>query len=594
MLKTTRSKQQRKLEKARLELEAHLASLSSPHADTSPKAVQQRQLACQHDTERFLRTYLKHYATSPSASYHEDIDAMFTHGHRHIFVMHGPREHGKSARARANFLRQLLFGQMHYPLMISEELTLSTEHVEFLRTEIMHNKAITSDFEIEEVSWSRTEGRWWLRITPRGSQRTHQVLVKACSYRTKVKGKLFLQYRPDAALIDDFEDTLSSKNPVLGRAKLDWVLQELYPAVSQSAPIVWMGNTGCDTSALYQAMLHVHGDNDRLKAFLKRGTAPGLSIPAWPDRAAGTPRDASYPLSDAGAFLEDTDGVNFSIEDPETLAQLAEDTTTGSSAVQSQMTAYCYRASTLLPTGDTVTLWPERYPDSWYAEMRATMGPAKFDSEMNGAPVREGSFFKREWFPTYKTLPKSGQGGVALRLYSWLDPAFGKSKHACFKFLVLVATDGSNYYIVDAWASQTAPTYEMIEAWYGFFERYPDLRHGGYENNFGQDDRLARDFEDAIRQFGYPLPVAGDANRANKDARIESLQPLASQGRIHWPEHPSPGVEELKAQMLAYPDGFSDGPDALESCIARMRHGAGQPPVYKSFGKRRGRSSRRG
>jgi hypothetical protein len=59
----------------------------------------------------------------------------------------------------------------------------------------------------------------------------------------------------------------------------------------------------------------------------------------------------------------------------------------------------------------------------------------------------------------------------------------------------------------------------------------------------------------------------------------------------------SADVEKLYNQVLAYPSGNDDGPDALESCTSRLRRGVAGRVEYASHGKRRyartGRRSRR-
>ena len=552
MLTSTRTLQERRLERRLDELRDRLSRQVSPFEDATKEAATARYEACEHDTEAFGHAYAPHYFESESAAFHSDLDAMADAGVRHIFVVHGPREHAKSTRLRIALLRKICYGQVRYPLVGSEDLKLSRAHLEAFKLELEENRRIQADFRVEILTWDKSDGILRLRVSPVATESRHMVQIEAISYRTKVKGKLFLQHRPDFALLDDFEDTNSARNERIASEKVEWALKDLYPAVSARAPIVWLGNTGADTSALYQAMLRCYGgDEDELRAFLQQGSEAG---------GAGRVIEASRR---AATLLAE--------EEP-----------------APALSAHCYRAERTVDDR-TAYLWPARYVPSWYALMRATMGPALYDSEMNGYPVREGKFFKAEWFLEYDALPESGE----VYWFTWCDPAFGKSKDACYKCIAVVATDGLVYYVVDAWVRQQDPVAAMIEQWYSFFETYDLLRSGKYENNFGQDDRLERDFDDAAERHGWPLPVAGDANAVNKNVRIESLQPLASQGRIRWPKKPNNDVKRLKNQVLSYPDGALDGPDCLESCIARMRTRYTGKMEYESLGKRRYRKSTR-
>jgi hypothetical protein len=140
----------------------------------------------------------------------------------------------------------------------------------------------------------------------------------------------------------------------------------------------------------------------------------------------------------------------------------------------------------------------------------------------------------------------------------------------------------------------------MIEAMYTLYDRWPQVRHGGYEENFKQDERLQADFDDAADTHGFPLPVSAHPNMGNKEARIESMESLASNGRILWPSKARRAqvnwddVDRLKSQMLSWPAGaYDDGPDALESAIARCRlGGAASGFEYESLSERRFRRGR--
>lgn len=528
------------------DLQNRLAEVTHAPIAATESDIRARIAATAHDNEAFARTYTPHYTTSPSAHFHAEIDDILERRVRHIYVVHGPREHAKSSRVRIGLIRKILNAQVRYPLVVSEELKISRAHLEYIFTELTANNAIGADYNIEVEVYSRTEGILRINVAPRLPNATPvQIQVEAAAYKTKIKGKLFHQFRPDIAIIDDFEDTNSNRNERIGAEKVAWVLQELYPAVTDTAPIAWLGNTGTDTSALYQVMGSLFDTEDDLKAFLRVGGRIGT--------------------------FDRLDDLNANETDRNSIAGKS-----GAAAIS----AHVFRASTF-KNGRMEYLWPERYSPTWYENMQSTMGPSLYESEMNGNPIREGSFFRAEWFPRYDTIPDGA------RWYTWFDPAFGRSESSCFKSIVVVAYSGGLYYIIDAFVRQTDPTSALIEAWYNFFRQYDQLRNGGYENDFGQDDRLARDFEDAQERHGWPLPVASGSNRrGSKEARIESLEPLASQHRILFPARMNSDVQRLYNQLLAFPHGFVDAPDALESAIARLRTGVGKPASYASLGKR--------
>lgn len=608
-LESTKTAKQKRLETQLAELQDRLSRTVAAFRDTSTQAQKRRFEGEMATTEAFGHTYLPHYFESESARFHGDLDRMTAAERRHIFVVHGPREHAKSTRCRAGLLRRVLKGELHYPLVVSEELKLAKAHLTTLEAELTGNPRVEADFDVEVTRKNMTQGILSLRVTPEATGTSHEVRIDAVSYGSKVKGKIFMQHRPDFALVDDFEDGTSSRNERIGREKVDWVLRDLYPAVSQDGPIVWLGNTARDTSALFLAMLECYESEDDLRAFLQRGTRSGGDVPTRPDRAPVAPRNGPETPRAEGARPEDAGNG----ESGEPAAEIS---------------AYCYRATRparpddpdAIVTDGTVYLWPERFPPEWYQAMRRTMGPATFEGEMNGCPIAVGVFFDRDWFPEYDALPTAGTAD--LQWFSWCDPAFGESDSASYKAIVVVASGGRRFFVVDAWLRQTEPVSSMIDAWFVLFQRWGphdshgetgssdgapgELRHGKYENDFKQDDRLRRDLEDAEDRHDRSLPVSGDSNSAPKAARIESMEALAANGRIQWPSAEAfaeslaqpnrEDVERLKRQMLAWPDGYNDGPDALESAISRLRARTGGGGLhYRSLGKRRyaGSSRRR-
>lgn len=551
--------------KARRQLDELRERLSNaqapPFADTTPDAQKRRLATTKGKPGEFARVYTPHLAESPDATFHEDVDALFRWPTREVHGVHGPRDHAKSTRARVNVLEGCVNGEIHFWLFISETLALARDHCEMLVAELETNDRLRHDYDIVTVKKSEATGVYQFRVTCKATGQATEFRLLCCSWKTPVKGKLWRQYRPDGALVDDFESTETSRNPELGARKVDFILQEVYPAVRRT--VVWLGNTGRKTSALYQFALLVHDEkDDALKSFLRRGTTPG-SARVRPKR----PRAEKRQGNGSGG----KDG----------------------SSPQARVRFWSFRATTTLPDGTVRLLWPERYARAWYDEMLATMKRRRFSGEMNGEPISDGKVFLPEWFPTYKALPR----GADVRLYLWCDPAFGTSASACYKAVVVVATDGKRYYVVDAWLRQGEPVSSMILAMYALFLLHDErgLRHGGHEKNFAQDERLARDLDDAADEHGYPLPVSGDENRGNKEGRIESLEPLMSTGRLLWPErggrrthpHSEDDVERLKDQLLGYPDDYDDGPDALESAVRRIRFTRASRPHYASLGKRR-------
>lgn len=562
------------------ELRDRLASdQAAPFADVSREATQRRHRETRGQVGKWARTYAPHHAESPDAAFHRDVDAMFGWPRLEVHGVHGPRDHAKSTRAMLNVLEGLCNGTLRYWLNISETLGLAVDRCLMLDIELTENHRLRQDYEVKALKSDESRGIWEYRVTQRATGQAHTVRVLAASWRTPVKGKLWRGKRPCGALIDDFESTETSRNQDISDRKVDWVIQEVYPACLKT--VVWLGNTGRKTSALYRFARQVFDEkDDALKAFLRAGTTPG-SVHAHPEGPRPEKRQANRS--------EGKSRPEAAPDRPPAAPPTA----------RAALRFWSFRATTQLPDGATRYLWPERYGPEWYAVKLATLKRRRFSGEMNGEPIAVGKIFLAEWFPTYKRLPE----GDDLRAYLWCDPAFGRSASSCYKAVVVVATDGRRYYVVDAWLRQSEPVIHMIGAMYALFLQHEavGLRHGGAEQDFAQDQRLERDLDDAADEHGYPLPIGFDRNPGNKEGRIESLEGLMSAGRVLWPEpggghdHNEQDVATLKDQFLGYPDDYDDGPDATESAIRRIRFTRGSRPFYQSQGKRRHapRSARR-
>ncbi len=67
----------------------------------------------------------------------------------------------------------------------------------------------------------------------------------------------------------------------------------------------------------------------------------------------------------------------------------------------------------------------------------------------------------------------------------------------------------------------------------------------------------------------FPAWVRIERQEASKDVRIRGLAPLNNRGILRFPDDGS--CRPLERQLLAYPQGKKDGPDALEMAIRQLR-----------------------
>jgi hypothetical protein len=534
--------------------EAHIERLSKeiiPFKDTGREASAERLAKTEGNIEAFKLTYMPHYLDAPSAAFHDDLDTMMQYPEKALFLVHSPREHAKSVQCRMNVLEGILNGRIQYWIFGAEKVPQAYQHIDAIFVELAENFRIKADYEVKILRNDSNEGKFRARVTSKATGKSNTFQLEAVSDGTSGKGLLFGQYRPQGALIDDLEKLQDQYNPENGRKKNSWVRQELYGAIT--GVLVWLGNMGRKTSALHQAFEEIYTNEEELKQFKHNGSTPGIFATVCARNGGLLPRKDDLRIQLGFIFKADRQ-VN----------------------------------------GKTEYLWPQRFKPSHYDSERRTMG-YRYHGEMNGDPRSPGKIFNT--FPTFAPEDLQSLQFEDLVVYTWLDPAWGKSNNSAFKCWVAVAYDGHYFYLFDAYCRQGTPIEEAIDAWYECFDRWAwlGLRDGGFEKTFAQDDRFYQDLELAEQKHGKLLPVYAQDNPGEKTARIESMEGLLNSGRVIWPARLSKDMAEVKEQVESYPEAkYVDAPDALEACLNRVRRRhKGKNHNYQSIAKRRYTTSRR-
>lgn len=87
-------------------------------------------------------------------------------------------------------------------------------------------------------------------------------------------------------------------------------------------------------------------------------------------------------------------------------------------------------------------------------------------------------------------------------------------------------------------------------------------------------DLLLDDFTTEGLSRGGQMPIRGDKrSKGNKEMRIENLQPLFSRGlvRFNERERSNPDMQTFLQQLLGFPYGHDDGPDAFEGAVYKLQ-----------------------
>lgn len=236
--------------------------------------------------------------------------------------------------------------------------------------------------------------------------------------------------------------------------------------------------------------------------------------------------------------------------------------------------------------------WPAKYSLPVLKAQEKKMGWAQFSKEKLNEPLDDENFFQPGWIKIYTPaeLPRS------MAIAGFYDPATGSGD---FGGVVVLAKDlmEPRYYVLHARLrreSVTASLWEILRLYAACLRQYTGqvFLSFGFEDN-GFQSLIADLLPELEKKAGVALPTRRVTTKTAKSLRIESLAPFVERGLILF--NPEEGDQKLLIrQLLAYPKGHDDGPDALEGALSALRsYGDGQV-AYESVSRRRVAGMRRG
>jgi predicted phage terminase large subunit-like protein len=213
---------------------------------------------------------------------------------------------------------------------------------------------------------------------------------------------------------------------------------------------------------------------------------------------------------------------------------------------------------------DGGSLWPAKYPAKMLEAQRQNMGEAAFRKERQNDPPDDNDFFRLDWIREYQP----DQAPQALVVAGYYDPATGAGDYGA---VVVVGLDRTTmtYYVLDVWMKR-AGVNEALRAALERHKFWRTLRFGIETNGF---QALCLELLPELeREAGAVLPVKTIDHRRPKSLRIESLSPLLERGKLLFSL--AQGQQRLLVQqLLSYPQGHADGPDALEGAVSLLQTG---------------------
>ncbi len=224
-----------------------------------------------------------------------------------------------------------------------------------------------------------------------------------------------------------------------------------------------------------------------------------------------------------------------------------------------------------------VPAWKENFSGEDCRKKIRLMGYRNAMRQLYHLHIEDGNIFTDDNMPWVRPLPL----GTYDALVSYCDPAYGESGKGCYRAVVLMGRTGQHYDVLWVWIRQNG---NFAAAQYHL---HTSLREGTLfpqpsdgmlvpfwtESGSLQKQLLQRIYkeENEARQIPW-YPKFNMERLGDKIARIESLETLAGFGHIRFNEdlRANKDMATLRDQFKSFPDGFIDGPDAVEGCIAKL------------------------
>lgn len=267
--KKTELQFEREAEKLRELIQKHV----SPFPDEKPGEQEKRILRARKDKAYFLRTYFPHYFYSDFARFHEEWLKLSDVTDQLVLVA-APREHAKSTIFTFGVpLHAICHGLRRFILIISDTEDQAAGFTLPIRMELEENPRIRHDFG-DLTSWPWKDNDF---VT------SSEVRVKARGRGQKLRGLKFKQFRPDLAIVDDFENDENVKNPKRVKAGLDWLLTAVLGSLASGFSMVMVGNIFAPRSVLSRLMNEKDEDGEPLYLSRIYEAHDKDGNPLWPE-----------------------------------------------------------------------------------------------------------------------------------------------------------------------------------------------------------------------------------------------------------------------------------------------------------------------
>ena len=494
--------------------------------DAPPTQELWKQLA-DIDLEFFAHFYLaNHFDCAPAPLHIETYQTMQRAIESPGKVNHAlvwPRGFGKTTTTTLALpLWCICYRKRRFIPIISDSHTQAKQQLATIKDEIENNPRILEDFgPLKGEKWQEDD------ITT-----ANRVKLIALGARMKIRGRKFLQYRPDLIIVDDSENLEGVQSATRREAHRKWFWRSVMNAGWSDTKVFVVGNFLHFDCLLQHLVVNPMFHSQIYQA-----------IPHWADH-----KDMWDHWRELITDLNDKN---------------------------KEKTAYEYfttHKEAMLQ--GAVSAWPEAF--AYYDLMltRVAGGDAAFATELQNEPVDPESRLFKKW-ETFRMeyhepegvwlIPTNGSTAVALSectIFGFTDPSMGGSVQSDYSAITLIAKAPTRQMFTIVADIQRRPPDKLIDAQNRWAKEYPIARWRIEKNAF--QALFATESARRSMEEGVYLPVEPYNQLSNKKLRINSLQPDLENGYLMILED---GQALLKKELMEWPMGaYDDGLDSLEGC----------------------------
>jgi predicted phage terminase large subunit-like protein len=200
-------------------------------------------------------------------------------------------------------------------------------------------------------------------------------------------------------------------------------------------------------------------------------------------------------------------------------------------------------------------LHPRHEPAEALLELKRQMGPIAFSAQYQQSPVPPGgTIIKRKWLSTYDQV--GSQPGDTI-ITSW-DIALSEAETGDYSACVVLLMRGEVFYVLEAHRGKLP---------FGALKQtIIDLKHRyGSPTLLIEESPISHGLIQSLRE--QSINVTPYKPQTDKRARVIAQTDLFAGGSVRFPKR-APWLEELTAELLAFPGRHDDQVDALVQALA--------------------------